>query len=67
MTRLLKNIMRGAGSTLDILPAPGRRQRDFNAYHGTDGQALTKDWEKVGGDLWKATKTVGRDVEEKQR
>lgn len=54
MPQLLKNLLRGAGSILEILPAPRTRTRKLYNPPSSDSDALRQDWEKVGQDMWQA-------------
>jgi len=58
MTRLIKNLLRGAGSIMAIYPAESAaaRARAIHPYR-TDAEALRRDWNRVGQDLWGAMDT----------
>ncbi len=58
MTKLAKNIVRGAGSVLEILPSPKApyRQPLYNPAPSTS-EALRRDWNRVGNTLRQAFET----------
>ena len=56
MTRLIRNMMQGAGSIFCIVPAGRRRTTVKKRYRPNKSisAALKSDWEKVGGDISRA-------------
>jgi hypothetical protein len=51
MTRMLRNIIRGVSSVVEIAP-PARVARIENpARHRSDADALRGDWQRVGDDI----------------
>jgi hypothetical protein len=67
MTRFLRNIFEGVGSTIDLLPAqkPIRKisYLSRNAGSGSIADALRKDWEMVGSDLSKVIKNEKKRID----
>lgn len=59
MTKLIKNILKGASTVFDINP-PARQPCFEKHYkpHKTDSAALRSDWQKIGGDFSRALKRV---------
>lgn len=51
-----KSFLRGAGSVIDLLPS-SRKAKVFIPNH-SDEEAIYKDWETVGNDLFVASKKV---------
>lgn len=51
MKRFWHNLLRGAGSLVDILPAPTFRPLNQSLLGRTDADALRSDWERVGHHL----------------
>lgn len=59
MTKLIKNILKGASTVFDINPPPRRTSLEKHYKpHKTDAAALRSDWQKIGGDFNKALKRV---------
>jgi hypothetical protein len=58
MTKLAKNIVRGAGAVVEILPSPKapRRLPLYNRASSTS-EALRGDWDRVGNTLRQAFET----------
>lgn len=52
----LRNILAGAGSILEVLPAESRRRR-AEPFARSDLDAMRADWEAVGGDFRRAIKS----------
>ncbi len=53
MTKFARNLLRGAGSVIDL--APVRRQREpLYKPAKSANEALRSDWQKVGGDIHRA-------------
>ncbi|MCI5140460.1 MAG: hypothetical protein D3909_01740 [Candidatus Electrothrix sp. ATG1] len=50
---LLKNLLHGAGTVLNIHPHTRKRVRRFRSSPSSDTEAIKKDFEKIGNDLWK--------------
>ncbi len=57
MTRRIQNILRGMGSVVDLWPAKRDRYAKAHPYR-TDADALRHDWERIGGDMYKAFNQV---------
>ncbi len=61
MSERLRTLLRGVGSVLDIAPGTGvrgfRQRVQRVRPYGTDAEALRRDLERIGRDMWKA---VGR-------
>ena len=62
MKELLRNIIAGAGSTLEIYPPP-IYFRSRILVNRNDGESLKDDWLKIGEDFKRA---LGKHVEEKE-
>lgn len=61
MVDKIKNIVRGAGSILEIWPH--KNHRDFyTRFNANETEALRKNWERVGQYLWKAIDQVDTDA-----
>lgn len=52
--KILNNLARGVGTLLDISPAPRRGQAGDRLPPLSDAEAIRKDWQQVGEDLWEA-------------
>jgi hypothetical protein len=50
MTKLLKNILNGAGSVVDVWPSTGDRVQRDHPFK-SDADALRNDWLRVGNDI----------------
>ncbi len=59
-SKSLKNVLRGAGSILEIPPAHKRGPRLYHPAR-TDLDALRSDWTRVGNDLKRALDRVADD------
>jgi hypothetical protein len=59
-SKSLKNVLRGAGSSLEIQPAHKRGPRLYHPAR-TDVDALRGDWMRVGNDLKRALDRVAYD------
>lgn len=59
MTKTIKNILRGAGSVVELFPSHGKIRPLYNPAASTE-DALRKDWEKVGDDIGRATEKYGK-------
>lgn len=54
MGKMIKNLVRGVGSLLDIQPAPHRSCASHRLPELSDMEAMRNDWRHVGDDLRKA-------------
>ena len=54
MTEVIRNIIRGVGSLLEINPPPRRSRAMKNHAHKTDADLLAEDWQQVGRDIYGA-------------
>jgi hypothetical protein len=50
---LFKNLLHGAGTVLNIHPHTPKRVRRFRSPPSYDAEAIKKDFERIGNDLWK--------------
>jgi hypothetical protein len=50
MTKLLRNILNGAGSVVDLWSDSGNSFRQVHPYQ-SDVDALKRDWQRVGNDI----------------
>jgi len=51
MGKMLRNIVRGVGTLLEIHPPPRQSRVMKNLSRKTDADLLREDWEQVGRDL----------------
>ncbi len=54
MGRVIKNLVRGVGTLLDIQPSPHRSRASRCLPKRSDAEAMQDDWKQVGDDLRKA-------------
>ncbi len=50
---VIKNLLFGAGTVLNIQPQTPKRRYRFYSKSFSDAEAIRKDFDKVGQDLWK--------------
>ncbi|MBU0568021.1 hypothetical protein KKC52_08230 [bacterium] len=65
MPRLIKNLLRGAGSVINIWPNSNHQQKAYP--HKSDAEALRQDWERIGRDFRCAIGKVTQDSEYKKK
>ncbi len=53
MGKVIKNIVRGIGSLMDIQPAPHKSRASHCLPKHSDMEAMRNDWRQVGEDLRK--------------
>ena len=51
MSKVLKNVIRGAGSVVNISPKTASKGRVYAILKQSNNTALRRDWERVGKDL----------------
>jgi len=62
LRRRVRNLLRGAGSALDIMPAPRRYTPRFGRRpHLSATAAIASDWRRVGDDLRAASERYERE------
>jgi hypothetical protein len=54
MRQRFRQFIRGAGTVLEIWPAPRQYQFGNDLLFRSDAEALRRDWQMVGRDFWKA-------------
>jgi len=63
MTKLLQNILRGAGTILDLSPPRRLTHTRYDPSLSVE-DALKRDWERVGQDIKIATEKYGEQTQE---
>jgi hypothetical protein len=60
MTKILKNIIRGAGSVIELAPNRSRGNVKAGRFYSaeSDQRSISRDWFKVGQDIRSAANTV---------
>lgn len=59
MTKIFKNMLKGASTVFSIDPPPRRTSIDKHYKpHKSDNDALRSDWQKIAGDFDKALRRV---------
>lgn len=63
MTKLLKNLIKGAGSVIDIAPNRASRDATTGRFYTThsDVRSISRDWVKVGRDIRVAANAAMKD------
>jgi hypothetical protein len=51
IVRMAKNIVKGAGSVIELSPVQGKYTLRYYSQNRHDAEALRKDWERVGETL----------------
>jgi len=60
--RKIRNICRGMGSVLDIMPAPSNAAKSGQIARESVLEALRGDWSRVGGDLTRAVASIDNEM-----
>lgn len=63
--RIIKNLIRGAGSVLDVWPANQHRHY-YHRLHKSTSHALQKTWKRVGNNLAHSLNNPPNVVKEKE-
>lgn len=66
MGKLIRNLVKGVGSLLDIQPSPHRGRASDCLPKRSDAEAMRDDWVQVGDDLRKAINHVNFKSPEKR-